>query len=126
MNEHVYNAAEVLAVLDLIVAEKPEGYTYADDPNGREFEAGIPWCEYFRKDGCPACIIGHVLHRLSISVPAHQNALPFDELCDLNTQIDGLFTAEAKLILRQVQYKQDAGVQWEEAVRYGRVFYRPR
>lgn len=136
MNEHVYNATEVLAVLDAIVASKPAGYRYSDDPNTRYMSQtlGQPvtqlerdattWCEYFRPDGSPACIVGHVLDRLAIPFPEDSNETPFNQVCDTDETVAQYFTGEAIEVLYQTQYKQDLGSTWEGAVEYGRTYAR--
>lgn len=136
MNDHVYNTAEVLAVLNQIVASKPEGYRYADDPDTRYMsqvyglsvdktdQYSTTWCEYFRPDGKPACIIGHVLDRLAIKLPNEYNDTPFNQVVDIYPPLADLFTDEAVEVLYQTQYKQDMGAAWNVAVEYGRTYAR--
>jgi hypothetical protein len=64
--------SETVAMVNDIIAEKPEGYKYTKDPKTAERRAQYPPseksgtdCYYAHADGTPGCIVGNFIHKLN-------------------------------------------------------------
>lgn len=100
------DAPQALELLRQVVAEKGEDYVYPDEL--KDVYAG---CEYMI-DGQPACIVGHVFHKLRPETPWVENGVIWDS--DGN-QLDWAvqtFTPAAQQMLLQAQMVQDGGETW--------------
>lgn len=95
---------EVREMLREIVAEFPDGYKYT-----KVMHQGLVTCVY-AVDGCPSCLIGHLLDRLNVVVPLHHQSMPIHFVAQRHAP--GLFSAEAVTYLSNVQSYQDNGLPW--------------
>lgn len=118
-----YNETEVLSLLRRAVELKGSNYIYEKDYNGDLL------CRY-AKDGCPDCIIGHVLAWIGIPLEEMEAnddpAKPNGELSEgtiggLFWKIKNLhgitFTRRAEQMLSRAQADQDGGLSWGYALK---------
>jgi hypothetical protein len=77
------------------------------------------------KSGAPGCIVGRVLHEVGMA-PLAINSLDGRGAigtCHSRTEEHGIrLTPAAAQFLQQVQFKQDSGNTWAEAVAYGKGY----
>ena len=111
---------EVEALLEEIVASKPDGYKY-EQHDGVMADGGYyPTCTYFWK-GCADCIIGHLLARLGFG-PDDIGYGRIVEGCErgkaeaYRPAIAARFTAEAVVFMQRVQTEQDRDATWRNAL----------
>lgn len=100
----------VRAMLLEIVAEFPEDHVYE----------AVSWlgavsCVY-AVDGCPSCLIGHLFHRLNVTVPGIHQAMPVHFV--VHRHVVGVFTDHAVQYMANVQEAQDARMSWVKAVEF--------
>jgi hypothetical protein len=111
--------AQALSVLEGIVAEHPEDYTY----NRRVEEVtGLPngdttTCMYrFVDYGVPGCIVGVALDRLGVEYNPRWEYQPFSDLVrDYGVEVE----TRAAVLFETAQYHQDMDATWAEALRFG-------
>lgn len=121
--------ADAIKAVDAIVAQVGHEYTY---PRPRRSDVS---CRYWHPSspdmnaatseeieaGAPGCIVGRVLHEagmlaLAINSLDGKGAIA---TCYRRTEDHGIrLTPAAVQFLQQVQFKQDAGKTWAEAVQY--------
>jgi hypothetical protein len=124
---HVYNVAEILAILESVVAERPEGFRYEDAfpkiqmENQAAGQPTTPTCLYFH-EGQPACLVGQVLHRIGFGPDAVIEGKPIMELCRLAPAIRGVLSEDAITMLSRAQAAQDNGGTWQEAADVARLY----
>lgn len=113
---------EVSALLEDIVASKPEGYMYARHDKTIEY----PACTYFW-DNEPDCIIGHLLARTGFTAVSIGYGY-INEVCRKSEvpevyrkDIADRFTDAAVDFMQTVQSAQDSGHTWREALDYARA-----
>jgi hypothetical protein len=121
------NADKVIAVLDEIVAEKGD-YVYLDQNTQ---------CKYVDAEGSPSCIVGQVLYRLDLPLPAPVDPDQEDTwgsanvsswVQDATEPFREPFTDLANQVLRYAQMVQDGDApdlnyqrrSWAEAVAYAK------
>jgi hypothetical protein len=72
-------------------------------------------CKYFDQNGCPSCIVGHVLDKAGLKI-ANGSAENTTRFQTLGIAKDN-FTENAIRLLRIAQLRQDAGSTWGAAVK---------
>lgn len=113
--------SETVALVNDIIAEKPEGYKYTEDPKTAERraqyskdEASGTGCYYAHADGSPGCIVGTFIHKLNPD---------FDlKRIEFTSVARALFEAristdnDSVQLLSDCQRAQDGGNTWREAL----------
>jgi len=123
---HVYNGPEILAILESVVAERPEGFRYEDAfprvqmENNLASELMHPTCLYFH-EGQPACLVGQVLHRIGFGPDAVIEGKGIMELCRQARAIREVLSQQAIEMLSRAQSAQDNGATWQEALDAARI-----
>lgn len=109
----------VREVLNEIISEVPETYTYTErylEITGEPLGWDTPDCKYVLTDETggqhPGCLVGVVLDRLGLDYPSKKwNQSPWSRV-----PMQDVFTPQANFLLRDVQAYQDNGCTWHEAV----------
>jgi hypothetical protein len=104
-SRRVVDAAEVVALLVDIAADRPDYVQHPDPVSG--------WCRYVDGDQ-PACIAGHVFHRLGATVGflVGQEGERADRVA---WRVAGIhLTDRACSVLWEAQWAQDSGKSWGE------------
>jgi len=123
---HVYIAAEILAILESVVAERPEGFKYEDAypkiqmENWAVGQPTTPTCLYFH-EGKPACLVGQVLHRIGFGPDAVIEGKGIIELCRRMPAIREVLSQQAIEMLGRAQSAQDNERTWQEALDVARL-----
>lgn len=96
-----------------VVADFGEDYVYPESEKRRETDGSLPSCVYVH-EGCPSCLVGHILHRHGVSL----EDLSQHEFRGAWTVSTKLADAEfgARFFLDVAQGRQDKGMPWGEAV----------
>jgi hypothetical protein len=100
---------KIMATLREVVAERPE-FIYQKPPAS---EGRVPVCRYVHGD-VPGCLIGHVLHRLGVSLEtlSVQEGQPAQHL----TETLGIGGDAVRWAMGAAQSVQDSGSTWSEAL----------
>ncbi len=108
------NKKKALKLLEAQIAKKGADYI---DP---KVESGD--CMYFKKNGKPSCIIGHVFSDLGIKPEDTDGLGAAIELgSEWGTEIDGFsFTQAAVEVFEKAQNIQDDGLSWGTALESAR------
>lgn len=110
---------ETIAKLEAIVAKYGEDYVY-QLPTYEDESGELESCMYSNQDGTPSCIVGHVLKEVSPKYFKSVHEREWEQL-DSNAvyNLSGIyqyFEERAVNLLSNVQFDQDDGVTWGEAV----------
>lgn len=113
--------SKTVAIVREIVAEKPEGYKYTEDPKTAErqaqylpSEASGTGCYYAHADGSPGCIVGHFVHKLNPDFDL--KGYEFSGVPSILHYAGIKVTGDAMQFLGDVQAYQDGGSTWKDAV----------
>lgn len=114
MEELTYDRAVELA--REVVAEFGEDYVYPESEKRRETDGSLPSCVYVH-EGCPSCLVGHILHRHGVSLEdmsqdEFRGAWFVSAKC---ADADG----KAREFLDAAQESQDNGDTWAVAIENG-------
>lgn len=114
---------EVVAVVEEIVANAPEGYIYINNAGqqARSNEYGHPVtsCDYFNDEtGEPSCIVGQFISAIGGGVGWIINVASYAPgvLCDLESRGLLQLDRQATSFLAEIQRHQDRGVTWAESL----------
>ena len=114
MEELTYDRAVELA--REVVAEFGEDYVYPENQKRPETEGCLPSCVYVH-EGCPSCLVGHILHRHGVSLEdLSQNE--FRGAWFVSGEWAGA-DEKARTFLEGAQGSQDNGDTWAVAVENG-------
>lgn len=108
------NYDEAISLLQRAIEEKGADYIY---PLAATVEARrlgqVGKCKNYLDDGTPSCIVGHVFHYMGIHPEMYgQTDDAWAVAFDLGFELD----ERTLTLLRRVQYSQDDGAPWGEAV----------
>lgn len=117
---------EVLSTLETVVGEKPD-YVYTDNlGRSADVDSGVT-CKYVHTDPhtgerTPGCVVGHVLYRLGVDLDTLGSAACEGRRAELIVRqfvrnpwaTDDV--SETLRLLGRVQYAQDCGKPWGEAL----------
>lgn len=125
MSETVIGIDRVMGIADAIVADKPEGYGYADlikEVTGENYvEQGcVNWSLFGGTEKVPACIVGQIVAKLGYLDDISAGgawALSVYTLSGKGVK----FTEDAIRALRTMQLMQDGGASWKTSVMAARV-----
>lgn len=110
---------ETLSALMEIALAAPMGYVYVNPTGDRAGEtAALINCYYFDYETDePSCIIGHLLHKLGITLERDRNSMYAGSILDY-LRSEGLLTVsdKARDLILYTQSAQDRGVPWVKAV----------
>lgn len=92
-----------------------------------EIPDGSTTCVYSTAEGAPSCLVGQLIHEVSPEILEEIHSeewedgvnileMDVDTLALRYPRVDALFDADAKVYLNTVQYLQDKGVTWGEAI----------
>lgn len=108
---------EVNELLADIVSQVPEDYVYTNEDGNRADAPGFTSCEYASTSGAPSCLVGHVFHRLGLPIQHSTFDAAFGLNFGMGTPHDKRFTPAAVKRLKIVQWLQDCGHPWHEAIK---------
>lgn len=121
MSDYKFDTQATIALLERAVQNMGEDFVYPDEWKA-DTGTSTPACAYVR-NGAPSCIVGQVFsyvltpeqfEQVGVEERQHNYALGASEMA---VKIDPLlFSPEARGILQDVQFDQDTGVKWGNAV----------
>lgn len=112
--------SETVAKVNDIIAEKPEGYKYTEDPKTEarraqfnKSNASGTGCYYAHADGSAGCIVGTFIHKLNpgFDLKSIEHSSVYRALLDASISAD----MDSIQFLSDCQASQDLGKTWREA-----------
>lgn len=99
-----------------VVAEFGEDYVYPENQKRPETDGSLPSCVYVH-EGCPSCLVGHILHRHGVSLEdLSQNEFRGAWFVSVKCADAD---EKARTFLDAAQGSQDKGDTWAVAVENG-------
>lgn len=114
------NLSETVAIIDGIIAEKPEGYRYTTDPKTEQRRAQYPKeekagtdCYYAHADGSAGCIVGNFVNKLKPEFELREHE--FEGVSTILYYAGIKVSSDASQFLSDLQNFQDKGETWKSA-----------